>query len=91
MINCELPVVSHDDSLAGCQPIVLDNIGRPEQVERLIHLITRHAFSGTSSGHTGHRHHLLGESLAAFQLRGIRRWSEAGDTPLPYHIGHTRN
>src|SRR4029450_3857912 len=66
MINSGLSIMGHDDALAGCQRIVLDDIGRPEFAECLIGLSARQAFSGTSSGHAGYSHHLLGERLAAF-------------------------
>ena len=91
MINSKLSITSDDDAFASCKPVILDNIGRSELAKRLINLVTRRAFSGTCCGHPSRSHYLLGEGLAAFQLRCGRRGSEAGDATLAYGIRDTRD
>ena len=72
-------VVGDDDALAGGQPVVLDDVRRAERVQRVGHLGGGRADVRQRGGHPGRGHHLLGEGLAALELRRLRGRAEAGD------------
>jgi beta-fructofuranosidase len=91
MINSGPPVVGDDHALTCRQPIVLYHVRRPEHVQRLINFVARHALQGTSRWHTRCSHGLLGEGLAALQLRRGRGRAETVDPVRAYHIGHARH
>ena len=46
-----LDVVGHDDALAGGEPVVLDDVGRAEGVQRLVGLLGRGAHVAAGRRH----------------------------------------
>ena len=75
-----------DHALAPGQPVVLDDVGRPEGVQRLLDLGGRGADVGPGGRHGRRSHDLLGEGLAALELGRLDGRAEAGDAPPAYGI-----
>ena len=65
-----LEVVGDDDALAGGEAVLLDDVGRPEGVERVVDLLGGGADVRHGGGHPGGGHDLLGERLAALESGG---------------------
>ena len=68
-----------DDTLAGGEAVVFDDVGRPELVERVGGLLGGRAESGLGGWYVGRRHDFFCERLAAFELRGRLRRAETDD------------
>ena len=75
-----VPVVGDDDALACGQPVVLHDVGGAELVQRSHHLAHVEAEPGVGSRDAGRLHDLLGEGLAALQLRRGCARTEDRDT-----------
>ena len=58
-----VPVVGHDDALAGGEPVVLDHVGRAELVERRRDLRRRGADERAGGRHPGRRHDSLANAF----------------------------
>ena len=84
-----LSVGRHDDALAGGEPVLLDDVRRPERVQRFLDLRRAGADVRPRSRHARRGHDVLGERLAALELRRGLRGSEAGDPALPNGVGDT--
>ena len=80
-----------DDALAGGQPVVFDDVGRTELVQRGGDLLRTRAEATARRRHVRGSHHLLGERLAALQLRRRGGRAEAVDAGRPNGIGDTRD
>ena len=84
-------VVGHHDPFATSEPVVLHDVRRPQRVDRGLELARRPAHVGQRRGHLGLRHHVLGEGLAALELRRLGGRPEAGDAGSPHGIGDARD
>ena len=80
-----------DDALAGGESVVLDDVRRAELVEGCTHLLDRGADVGHRRRHARLGHDLLGERLAALELRGSGRRAEARDAQGTHGIRGTRH
>ena len=89
--RASLPVVRHDDSLAGGQPVVLDDVGCAERVERRLHLVEGRAHVGEPGRHLGRGHDVLGEGLAPLQPGRLRGRTEARDAGRAHGIRDARH
>ena len=83
----DVTVVGDDDALARSQPVVLDDVGRAERVERGGGLLGGVADVRRPGGYAGLGHHVLGEGLAALELGGGLRRAEAVDAGVAYGVG----
>jgi hypothetical protein len=80
------PVVSDDNALAASETVVLDHVGRTEPVQRRSNLIGVGARHRRRGGNPRSRHDVLGERLAALELRGRGRRPEASQATFPHRI-----
>ena len=81
-------VVGDDDTLAGGEPVVLDDVRRAEVVECVVDLLGRGADVGARRGDVGRGHDLLGERLAALQLGGGGGRPEDEEPGVAQDVGH---
>ena len=84
-------VLGDDNSLATCEPIILDDVGSPEFVEGCTHRIEVTAGSRCGGGNTGRSHDLLGEGLRAFQPSSLGTRTEAIDPCVAQGVCHPRD
>ena len=80
-------VVGDDDALAGGEAVVLDDVRRPELVERGGGLVGGRADVRPRGRDAGRGHHLLGERLGALEPGGLGRRAEAGDAGGAHGVG----
>ena len=80
-----------DDALARRKSIVLHHVGCAELVERRRNVTDRRAHPRHRGGNTGLGHHLLGERLAALELRRLGRGAKARDATGTHRIGGSRH
>ena len=89
VLECLLPVVGHDDTLAGSEPVVLDDMRRTQGVEGLLDRLDRRADVRQPGGHLGRGHDVLGEGLAALEARRLGGRTEARDARRPNGVRHS--
>jgi hypothetical protein len=80
-------VVGDDDALAGGQPVVLDDVRRPELVEGGRCVLGAGAHQCPGGRDTGGRHHLLGERLGALEPSRLGRRAEGRDPARADRVG----
>ena len=84
-------VGGHDDSLAGSQGVVLDDVGRTQIVECGLDLVHGGAGEGAGGSHAGIGHDLLRERLGGLESRRVLRRAEHGDPVVQHGIGDARD
>src|SRR5579884_425169 len=69
-----------DDPFAGRKPIGFDDDRSPKQGKSLLHFGRAAADGIVRAGYVHALHEFFGEGFAGFQVRGLLRWSEDGET-----------
>ena len=77
--------------LPAARPSSFTTYGGAELVERRRRLRRVDAHPRRCGGHPGRAHHVLGERLAAFELRCLARRSEAVDAGRAHRVGDARD
>ena len=88
VIQGDPPVVGDHDPLAGGETVVLDHVRRAELVQCRRGLLAVTAGPPGRGRHPGGVHDLLGEGLAALELRGCPGRTEARDPGCSHRVGH---
>ena len=88
MLQGFFPVLPDQHALTGGEPIVLDDIGRAETVQRRGGFVLVNGMHGARRRNPGGFHDVLGEGLGGFQLRCCGAGPEDRHPGCTDRVGH---